>query len=157
MSNSNNESPLSPASLGAIGLMVSLGFGGLQSYYLNRDLDSVQDRAQIAAEPEDMLAYVRTMRDNMQKYRATTGHRALLMKTPATDLALHLQAINSVIRRLEQIEALPADSAAYQTGLDDVRGVLRETPRIAQSVFWVQYGWWLGVLALVCLGMTSME
>ena len=148
---------LSARELGAIGLIVILGFGGLQSYYLDRDLDAVQKRAQIAANPQDMLAYLGTMRDNLEKHRATAGHRALLMKTPATDLALHFQAINSVIRRLEQIQALPADSAAYQTGLDDVRGVLRETPRIAQSVFWVQYGWWLGVLALVCLGMTSME
>jgi hypothetical protein len=60
-----------------------------------------------------------------------------------------------VIGRLEQIQALPADSAAYQTALDDLRGVLREMPRIARAVFWVQYGWWLGIVAIVCLGMTT--
>ena len=155
MSKSNDD--VSPAGFGVLGLLAILAFGGLQSYYLDRDLDSVQDRAQISANPQDMLAYLRTMRDNMEKYGATTGHTALLMKTPATDLALHFQALNSVIRRLEQIQTMAADSDAYQSGLDDVRGVLRETPRIAQSVFWVQYGWWLGLLGLLCLGMLQME
>ena len=88
----------------------------------------------------------------MTKYGATTGHTALLLKTPANDLALHLQAVNSVIERLEQIQDLPADSAAYQTALDDLRGVLREMPRIARGVFWVHYGWWLALLGLVCVG-----
>ena len=148
---------MSPAALGMIGLLIIGALGGLQSYYLDRDLDAVQDRAQVSANPQDMLDYLRTLRDNLEKHQATTGHTALLMKTPATDLALHFQAVNSVIRRLEQIQALPADSAAYQTALDDLRGVLREMPRIARGVFWVDYGWWLGLLAIVCLGMISSD
>jgi len=148
---------ISAAALGMIGLLIIGAFGGLQSYYLDRDLDSVQDRAQISANPQDMLGYIRTMRDNMVAHGATSGHTALLMKTPATDLTLHFQAVNSVIRRLEQIQGLPVESAAYQTALDDLRGVLREMPRIGRAVFWVQYGWWLGGLALVCLLMVSTE
>jgi hypothetical protein len=157
MSDTTNELPVSPASLGVLGLLIILGFGGLQAYHLNRDLDSVQDRAQIAANPQDMLVYLRTMRDNMVTYGATSGHIALLLKTPATDLALQFQAVNSVIGRLEQIQGLPVDSAAYQTALDDLRGVLREMPRIASGVFWVQYGWWMGLLGLVCWGMIATE
>jgi len=143
--------------LAPLGVLLILGFGGLQSYHLNRDLDSVQDRAQIAANPQDMLGYLRTMRDNMVSYGAASGHTALLLKTPATDLALHFQAVNSVIERLEQIQGLPVDSAAYQTALDDLRGVLREMPRIASGVFWVQYGWWMALLALVCFGMMTVD
>lgn len=146
---------LTPASLGWIGLLVIIGFWGLQSYYLDRDLDAVQDRAQIAANPRDMLTYLGTLLENLEKHRATTGHTALLMKTPATDLALHFQAVNSVMTRLEQIQALPPDSTAYQTALDDLRGVLREMPRIGDRLFWVRYAWWLGLLALVCLVMIS--
>jgi hypothetical protein len=97
------------------------------------------------------------MRDNMMKYGATSGHTALLLKTPATDLALHFQAVNSVIGRLEQIQGLPVDSAAYQTALDDLRGVLREMPRIASGVFRVQYGWWMELLALVCWGVIAAD
>jgi len=143
--------------IGMIGVILIAGFAFFQSYQLERDLDSVQDRAQIAANPRDMLGYLHTLRDNMERHGATTGHIALIMKTPATDLALQFQAINSLIDRLEQIQALPIDSAAYQTALDDLRGVLRETPRIARGVFWVQYGWWLGLAALVCLMMAASE
>jgi hypothetical protein len=143
--------------LALVGLLAVLAFGGWQSFQLNRDLDSVQDRAQIAANPEDMLGYVRTMRDNMMKHGATSGHTALLLKTPANDLALHFQAVNSVIERLEEIQSLPADSAAFQTGLDDLRGVLREMPRIATGVFWVKYAWWMGLLGLVCLAIVTAD
>ena len=143
--------------VGVIGLILIAGFAWFQWYDLGRDLDSVQDRAQIAANPRDMLAYLQTLRDNIEEHGATSGHTALLMKTPGTDLALQFQAINSVIDRLEQIQALPVDSAAYQTALDDLRGVLRETPRIAGGVFWVRYGWWLGLLALVCMGMAGSD
>jgi hypothetical protein len=131
----------------------ALMYGGAEYYHLQRDLDSVQDRAQIAANPEDMLAYLRTMRSNMVKYKATSGHTALLLKTPANDLALHLQAVDSMIQRLEQVQNLPVDSTAYQTALDDLRGVLREMPRIASGVFWVQSGWWLAALAFSCFAI----
>ena len=138
-------------------MVIILGFGGLQWSRLNRDLDSVQDRAQISANPQDMLGYLRTMRDNMVSHGAASGHTALLLRTPATDLALHFQAVNSVIERLEQIQGLPVDSAAYQTALDDLRGVLREMPRIASGVFWVRYGWWMALLALVCVAMITAD
>jgi hypothetical protein len=154
MSDARDESV---GSVAVIGLLAVLAYGGLQSYHLNRDLDSVHDRAQIAANPQDMLVYLRTMRDNMMKYGATSGHTALLLKTPANDLALHYQALNSMIGRLEQIQGLPVDSAAYQTALDDLRGVLREMPRIAGGVFWVHYGWWMGLVALVCLGVIGAD
>jgi hypothetical protein len=143
--------------LAPLGVLIMLAFGGLQLFHLNRDLDSIQDRAQIAANPQDMLVYLRTMRDNMVTYGATSGHTALILKTPANDLALHFQAVKSVIGRLEQIQGLPVDSAAYQTALDDLRGVLREMPRIASGVFWVQYGWWLALLGLVCWGIIAAD
>jgi hypothetical protein len=147
----------SATGLALLGLLAVFAFGGWQYYQLNRDLDSIQDRAQIAANPQDMLGYVRTMRDNMMKHAASSGHTVLLMKTPANDLALHFQAVNSVIERLEQIQGLPAESAAFQTALDNLRGVLREMPRIASGVFWVRYAWWLALLALWCLVILGQD
>ena len=140
-------------SLAPLALLIILAFGGLQYYHLDRDLDSIQNRAQISANPQDMLAYLATMRANMVKYDATTGHTVLLLKTPDNDLALQFQALNSIIGRLEQIQGLPVDSAAYQTALDDLRGVLREMPRIASGLFWVRYGWWLALLAIACFAL----
>src|SRR5688500_15693785 len=98
-----------------------------------------------------MLTYLRALDANMVAHGATTGHTALLLKTPANDLALHTRAVSSVIARLEQVQRLPPDAAAYQAGLDDVRGVLREMPAIAGGLFWVQSGWWMSLVAFVCV------
>jgi hypothetical protein len=140
-----------------LGLLIVVAFGGWKFFELNRDLDSIQERAQIAANPQDMLGYVRTLRDNMTKHGATSGHTALILKTPANDLALHFRAVNSAIERLEQIQALTPDSAAFQSGLDDLRGILREMPHIANGLFWVTYAWWMGLLALACLANIAAE
>ena len=140
-------------SLASVAVLVFLalaGFGGMQWYALTRDLDSVKSRAQVAANPRDMLEYARDLRANMVAHAANSGHTALVMKTPANDLALHFQAVNSVIVRLEEIEKLPPDSAAYQAGLNDVRGILRELPNISGAVFWVRFGWWMALLAFGC-------
>jgi hypothetical protein len=150
MSANSEKAGESLGSVAVLGMLAVAAFGCMQWYALNRDLDSLNARAQVGASPQDMLAYVRSLRDNMVAHDASSGHTALVMKTPANDLALHFQAVNSVIVRLEQIEKLPADSAAYQAGLNDVRGILRELPDVAGGVFWVQCGWWMAILALGC-------
>jgi hypothetical protein len=38
-----------------VGLLAVVAFGGMRLYELNRDLDSLKDRAHIAANPSDML------------------------------------------------------------------------------------------------------
>ncbi len=45
------------------------------------------------------------------------------------DLVLQYHTVQRIIERLEQIEALPRESAVYQSALDDIRGVIREMPR----------------------------
>ena len=64
------------AALAPLALVIILAFGGLQYYHLNRDLDSVQDRAQIAANPQDMLGYLRTDARQHDEVRSDDGpHR----------------------------------------------------------------------------------
>ena len=58
-------------------LVLVAGFGGTKWFQFNRDLDSIQYRAQIAGNPHDMLAYVHTLRSNMVKHDATSGHTVL--------------------------------------------------------------------------------
>jgi hypothetical protein len=135
-------------SIAVVVVLALVAFGGFQLFSLNRDLDSLKQRAQIAANPQDMLTYMRHLRENLVDRRATTGHTAIVFRTPANDLALHFQAVNSVIQRLEQLEGIAPDSAAYQAGLDDVRGIVREMPELAFGVFWVQFGWWLVIVGL---------
>ncbi len=104
-----------------------------------------------------MLTYLRAIDANLVTHGATTGHTALLLKTPANDLSVHARAIVSLIVRLEQVQGLPPDSAAYHAALDDVRGVLREMPAIAGGVFWVQWGWWMSLVAFVCFARLAAD
>jgi CHASE3 domain sensor protein len=128
-----------------IGILVDTG---VLAYRLDRDLDSVMDRAQVAADASDMLGYTRTLAANMRTYGVTSGHTALLLTNPRNDLALEYQAVQRLVERLEQIQGLPKDDVAYQTALDDMRGIVREMPRLRDGVLWVRR-WWVAVLLLV--------
>jgi len=44
-------------------------------------------------------------------------------------LALQYQSVERIIERLDQLKRLPHDAAAYPSGLDDVRGIVRELSR----------------------------
>lgn len=111
---------------------------GKTLYELDRDLDSLMERAQVAASASDMRTYVEQLEANMRAHNATSGHMAFVLQTPQTDLALQHQGVVRIIERLRDLEALPHDSEAYQSGLDDLRGVLRELPRMTWGVFMVK-------------------
>jgi hypothetical protein len=82
-------------------LLAGLIFLGNLLYHLDRDLDSVMDRAQVAADAGDMLDYVRTLSANMRANKATTGNTALVFKTPRTELALQFQTVQRIVERLD--------------------------------------------------------
>jgi hypothetical protein len=86
------------------------------NYRLDRDLDSVMDRAQVSADASDMLSYMRTLRDNLRSYESIQGHTAYVFKNPRNDLALQFQTVERIIQRLEQLQQLSRDSEAYQSG-----------------------------------------
>jgi hypothetical protein len=129
--------------LSAVGVLVVIILvvnAGRTNYYLDRDLDSVMDRAQVSADASDMLGYMQTLRANLLRYDATSGHTAYVFQNPRNDLALQYQTVQRIIERLEQIQALPRDSIAYQSALDDIRGIIREMPRPADGVWWCSGG-----------------
>lgn len=131
----------------------ALIFWGVESYHLNRDIDSLIDRAQVAADREDMLEYLNQLQANMKVWGMTYGHTALIFKTPMTDMALHYKAVQRFIERLESIQSISKTEVAYQVALDDIRGTLRELPRPSGGWFWAHYGWWLllvGVMLFIC-------
>jgi hypothetical protein len=125
------------AFLGALALCAQVG---LFAYHLDRDLDSLLDRAQVAANAGDMLGYMQSLRANMVRYHATSGHTAYILQTPRNDLGLYYQAVERIIERLTQVQHLEPDTAAYQTALDDVRGIVRELPRLRDGVLWCSLG-----------------
>lgn len=125
-------------------------------YPMLRDTDSVIDRAQVAAKREDMLKYMSDLKENMEGFGMVRGHTALIFKTPINDMSLHYKAVNSIIERLESIGGIGQDETAYQTALDDLRGVIRELPNPASGWLWIKYGWWTLLLNCIFWGLWTV-
>jgi hypothetical protein len=123
-------------------------------YVLNRDLDAYQGRAQVAADREDMLHYLGQYQENLRKHDATTGHAALIFKTPGNDLALNYETLTRIVQRLQALEGQPKSSTTYQVALDDIRGTLRELMRPAGGLIWVRWAWWV-LLLLIALWLVA--
>lgn len=123
----------------AVFTVLALAFLIPTGYGLVRDIDAWVDRAQVAADREDMIEYVNTLKKNLEARGMTYGHFALIFKTPANDLSLHYKAINRILERLESIKDIPKNETAYQVALDDIRDTIRELPNPALKYLWVQY------------------
>ncbi|MBM3304228.1 MAG: hypothetical protein FJY76_03955 [Candidatus Aenigmarchaeota archaeon] len=123
----------------------------VQGYRMDRDIDSLIDRAQVAADRDDMLKYVNQLKTNMEHWGMTEGHTALIFKNPRNDMALHYEAVKKIIERLEAIKELPKNETGYQVALNDLRGTIRELPNPAKGWLWVCYGWWFLLIGIVLL------
>lgn len=127
-------------------LLLTLVCGGkyfYSSYTNSRDLDSLVERAQVAANPDKVLEYVNSYKETLESRGLTSGHFALIFTKPTNSYEAHYEAVTSIIERLEKIKAYDRESdpsleAAFQTGLDDVRGVLRELEFIGDGTTWVE-------------------
>lgn len=116
-------------------------------YALVRDVDALIDRAQVAADREDMIEYLTKLKQNMERHGMTQGHFVLIFKTPANDLALHFKTISRILDRLHSIKDIPKNETAYQVALDDIRGTIRELENPAMGYLWTKY-WFLYVLGI---------
>lgn len=124
-----------------------------RSYVYDNKVDAVIDRAQVSADREDMQEQLVALRDNLTELGWTSGHFALVWKTPRNDLQLNFKAVERLIERLSEIQHLPKSDVAYQTALDDIRGTIRELPNPGGAMLWVNF-WWLFLLIPIG-GLTS--
>lgn len=126
-------------------------FSAVKGYQIYRDTDALIDRAQVAADREDMLEYIEQLKSNMEKWGLTKGYTALIFKSSISDMSQHYKTVNRYIERLEGIKDVPKSDTTYQVALNDLRGAIRELPNPAAGWFWVHYGWWLLVIGIVLL------
>jgi hypothetical protein len=118
-----------------------------KNYQLDRDVESVAHRAQVAADVPDMLIYMRELRSGMERHGMTRGHTALFFKTPANDLAKLTGSITSIITRLEAIKNINQTETVYQVALDDIRGIIRELERPGWDYLVTRY-WFVFVVGI---------
>lgn len=140
----------------AITASVALGING---YQIERDILGWQSQAQVAGEAQSMISALENMRAGMEKWGMTSGHSALIFKTPATDMGLKYGNIVAYITRAKELEAMKLTNPdAYQQGLDDLRGNIREIDLKAkdhygyhQGLVWTILAWaaWAMVILII--------
>lgn len=140
---------------------------GIISIYMwwrsEAEVYAYKHRAQVAAEAEDVLKYLERLKEGMEKWGMTKGHYALIFKTPWNDAGLDYIALTRAIERVKRLIGMDKSSVAYQTGMDDVRGIIRElemdvfyfwalhTPLLWGFVVrWIAIWSWLVVLVYIC-------
>ncbi len=117
---------------------------------VGRDTDKVMDRAQVAADADDMLGYMEKLRANMDERGMTHGSTARVFKTDVNDVSKQYEGVKKLIERLEKIKDLDTAGTTYQVALDDIRGTIRELPRMGSGWFWVKTAW---ILLAITLGV----
>ncbi len=107
----------------------------LWGYPLQRDVWGVLDRAQITAESDDMLRFVKDARISLGEKNGlfsgksqAKGNCALIFKEPSNSLDAQYLAIRNIEKRLERTNEFDKNSVEYQSAIDDIRGTIRELP-----------------------------
>ncbi|GEM_PF-6439555 len=101
-----------------------------------------QARAVTAANAEDMLKFLRQMDEAMERRGMTSGYTSLLTRSPLKSVPEIRGNVKSLIKRVEEIQELGPENAAYHTGLADVRRTLQQLD--LQILGWWTYNTWEG-------------
>jgi len=112
---------------------------------ISTSISQPYQRAQVAGNPEKMEGYLHKTLRALDEHEMKNGYTSIWVKGPWTNMREIRGNIDRVLNRLETIKKLPSNSNAYQQGMDDCRGILREN-KIQAFGYWTvnQWGWiWL--------------
>lgn len=126
-------------------LIVSLFVLGINSYQISRDIEGWKNRAQVSSEPNDMFNWMQKAKEGMERRGMTTGHSALILHTPDNDMSLIYHTVQQHIDQAKVLTTMDRRTPEYQTGLDNLRGSIRELNLRVQN-YWSAHGgliWWI--------------
>lgn len=84
-----------------VGLVLLMIVGiGINSYEINRDIESWKSRAEVSSDAEDMLQYMGHVKSGMEARGMTSGYAALILTTPENDMSLIYEAVTDHIENL---------------------------------------------------------
>ena len=123
-----------------LGFLTWLGLSAYSSVAafidMSRDIEAYKDRAQVSANVIEMAYWLEQLEANMEAKGMREGYASIFVQSPYTDMAEVRKNINIIQERAISISLMDTQSDAYQQGLDDLRGTLREVNLHA-------FGWWL--------------
>ncbi len=133
-----------------------VGFGSCTSRALEvgRDIGAPLNRAQVAAQPEDMDMFMEKVQKGMKEHGYTSGHSRPYNQNIDSDFAVQYEAVVSIRERLAQAIKFDPASIEYQTSIDDIRGTMRELVLSQQEQNYWKYWWttpaiFLGLIMLI--------
>lgn len=137
-------------------VLACIVIGIVVDYQINRDINGWKSRAQVSSEPNDMLEYMTNVQSGMAGWEMTTGYAALIFKTPENDMGLIFKTVQRHVDQARVLTAMDRATPEYQTGLDNLRGSIREIDLHANYYWAVHQGlviWIPGILfAIIGLG-----
>ena len=128
------------------------------SWHINQEINGWKDRAQVSSEPNDMLEWMTNVKEGMEKWDMVSGNAALFFPTPSTDMALIYHTVNQHIEQATVLTGMDRTSPQYQTGLDNLRGSIRELDIHAyqhwanQGGLLLSIGCWFSWIAFIVFG-----
>jgi hypothetical protein len=79
------------------------------------------------------------VKEGMERWRMTSGSAALIFHTPQNDMSLIYRAVTQHVDQAKVLTEMDRSSPEYQTGLDNLRGSIRELDLHAFN-FWAVHG-----------------
>ena len=121
----------------------------INQWHISQDITGWQQRAQVSSDPNDMLEYMQNVKSGMDKWGMTNGYAALFFTTPGNDMLLIHKAVERHIALATELTTMDKSTTQYQTGLDNLRGQIRELD-IQAGYYWdVHAGLIYWLLAIV--------
>lgn len=145
--------------VGVLGVVVGSCISFTTNISLRNSIEGLKDRAQVSADAEEIHVRLVELDQRMEERGMVSGYTALFVHSPWTSVREIRKNIQTLIKRADVISQLDHSSDAYQQGLDDVRGTLRELD--VQAFGWWTYsagGWvflWLFTIGGVVLGVVG--
>jgi hypothetical protein len=139
---------------GAILLVGSFVWIMVVDYQLDRNINGWKDRAQVSSEPNDMLQWITKTKEGMENWGMTSGYSELIWQTPDNDMALIYKTVVNHVNQAEVLTKMNRSTPEYQTGLDNLRGSIRELDLQTYGYWNIHQGfviWIAGIIGLISL------
>jgi len=83
-----------------------------------------------------MLAWMTNVKEGMERWGMTSGYAALIFRTPKNDMSLIYKTLINHVEQAQRLTTMDRLSPEYQTGLDNLRGSIRELD-LQANYFWL--------------------
>ncbi len=145
--------------ISSIVLIVASIILGLNAYFIDRDINAWQKRAESVSSPDQMLVYMQNVKSGMENLEMTTGHAALFFPTPENDMGQIYLAVNDHIKNLQTAVKMDPNSNELQGMVNRLQHSIGDLQipsihywNVHAGLIWILL-WWLSLIAAIWAGL----